>query len=133
VGAILAQVIAPFEHQISAERCSNDLVTGCARSQGVGQTGAEVIIAETEGDMSRFGSSDRLASWAGMCPGNNEVGGQAPLRQDQEGFEVAEGRLTEAAKAASRSKRTYLSAQYKRLRGRRGPAKATSLWATPSW
>ena len=84
-----------------------------------------MIIAETGGDMSRFGSPERLASWAGMCPGNNESGGKHRSGKTRKGSKRLRVALTEAAKASSRSKGTYLCAQYNRLRGRRGHAKAT--------
>ena len=71
-----------------------------------------MIIAETGGDMSRFGSPERLASWAGMCPGNNESGGKHRSGKTRKGSKWLRVALTEAAKAASRSKGTYLCAQY---------------------
>src|SRR6185295_9816958 len=43
---------------------------------GVGQTTAEVIIAETGADMSRFRTAGHLASWAGVCPGHHESAGK---------------------------------------------------------
>jgi transposase len=43
---------------------------------GVGQTTAEVVIAETGGDMSRFRNAGHLASCAGMCPGHYESAGK---------------------------------------------------------
>jgi transposase len=108
-------VIAPFEPQV--ERL-------CTIPR-VGRRTAEAIIAETGGDMSRFGSPERLASWAGMCPGNNESGGKHRSGKTRKGSKRLRVALTEAAKASSRSKGTYLCAQYNRLRGRRGHAKAT--------
>ncbi len=86
---------------------------------------AEGIIAEIGVDMSRFGSAERLASWAGMCPGNHESAGKQRSGKTRKGSKWLGTYLTEAAKAAGRSKDTYLGAQYQRLRGRRGPAKAT--------
>ena len=66
-----------------------------------------------------------LASWAGVCPGNNESAGKHRSGRTREGSKWLGGCLSEVAKAASRTKGTYLNAQYHRLRGRRGPGKAT--------
>jgi transposase len=43
---------------------------------GIGKVSAEQIIAETGTDMERFGNPQRLCSWAGVCPGNNESAGK---------------------------------------------------------
>ena len=60
----------------------------------------------------------------GMCPGNDESAGKRRSGKTRKGSKWLRGALTEAAHAASRSKGTYLSVQYARLRGRRGPKKA---------
>src|SRR6266542_4432718 len=90
---------------------------------GVQQRTAELMIAEIGVDMGRFGSSARLASWAGMCPGNNESGGKHRSGKTRKGSKWLRSALTESARAAARSKGTYLSAQYYRLKGRRGANK----------
>jgi len=109
------RVIAPFEPQVSL------LVT----IPGVERRTAEELIGEIGIDMGRFGSAERLASWAGMCPGHHESAGKQRSGRTRPGPKWLRRTLCEAAKAAGNSKGTYLGAQYARLRGRRGPAKAT--------
>jgi transposase len=110
----IAQVNAPFEHQVEL----------LCTIPGVKRRTAEVIIAEIGADMSRFPSSAHLASWAGMCPGNNESAGKHKSGKTRKGSKWLRKALVESARAAARSKDTYLAAQYARLRGRRGPKKA---------
>ncbi len=75
--------------------------------------------------MGQFPSAAHLASWAGMCPGNNESAGKRKSGKTRKGSKWLRSALTEAAKAAARAKGTYFSAQYHRLKGRRGPGRAT--------
>lgn len=91
---------------------------------GVNRRCAEAIISEIGVDMSRFGDPGRLASWAGVCPGQHESGGHHKTGKTRKGSKWLQTHLNEAAKAATRSKNSYLSAQYQRLRPRRGTAKA---------
>lgn len=91
---------------------------------GVDRIGAEGIVAEIGVDMAQFGSAERLASWAGMCPGNHESAGKQKSGRSRKGSKWLGVHLTEAATSAGRTKDTYLGAQYQRLRGRRGAAKA---------
>ena len=91
---------------------------------GVGMRTAQDIVAEIGTDMERFPTAGHLASWAGMSPGNNESAGKKKSGKTTKGNKHLRTTLVEAARAASRTKDTYLSAQYKRLAARRGSKKA---------
>ena len=92
---------------------------------GVQRRTAEVIIAETGGDMTKFATAGHLASWAGVCPGNDESAGKRRSGKTRKGSRWLRIALVEAAKAAARTRDTYMSAQYHRLRARRGGNRAT--------
>jgi transposase len=104
---------------------------------GVARRTAEVLIAETGGDMTAFPTAGHLASWAGMCPGNDESAGKRRSGRTRNGSKWLRATLIESAKAASRTRDTYLAAQYQRLRIRRGANKATTAVAhsmlTAAW
>ena len=91
---------------------------------GINRRVAEDVLAEIGADMSRFASARHLASWAGMCPGNNESGGKRQSGQTRHGSPWLRKALIEAAHAAARCKHGYLAAQYHRLAARRGKKKA---------
>lgn len=111
----IEKVIAPFAAQVEL----------LCTIPGVDRRTAEGVVAEIGVDMTRFGTASRLASWAGLCPGHHESAGKNRSGRTRKGSKWLHTYLSQAAKAAARSKGTYLSAQYARLRGRRGAGKAT--------
>src|SRR5256884_1193533 len=111
----IAQRLRPFEAQLKRL----ETIPGIKRRL------AEVILAEIGADMSRFPSARHLASWAGMCPGNNESAGKRLSGRTRKGSPWLRTALVEAAHAAIHTKDCYLSAQYHRLSIRRGGKKAT--------
>ena len=110
-----------IEDAISPFRSARDaLIT----IPGVSNAVADVIIAETGGDMSEFETPGRLASWAGVCPGQNESAGRVKSAHTRPGDKYLKAALGIAALSVSRSKGTYLAARYRRIAARRGPIKA---------
>jgi len=114
VGAEIADRLRPVEADVQLL----DAITG------IGRRTAEVWVAEVGTDMERFPTHGHLASWAGMCPGNNESAGKRKSGKTRKGNANLRTALVEAAQAAARKKDSYLSAQYRRLAARRGKKKA---------
>ncbi len=92
---------------------------------GVGPTVAQVIIAETGGDMSRFPTAGHLAAWAGLAPAMNESAGKLTPAGKRRGNKWLCAMLVEAAGSVGRMKsKNYLAAQHARLTRRRGMGRA---------
>ena len=107
-------VIAPFTSAL--ERLST--------IPGVKKRTAEVILAEIGPDMSAFPSAAHLASWAGLCPGNNESAGKHRSGRTRKGTPWLRTALTEAALGAIRHGRGALATRYRRIMRHRGHKKA---------
>ncbi|SRR5579871_3050 len=114
LSAEIDRVIAPFA--VQRDRL--------ATAPGIDRRIAEAIIGEIGVDMSCFPTPGHLASWAGMCPGQHESAGKARHGTARHGNSWLQRHLVVAAMATSRSKGTYLNAQYHRLAGRRGKLRA---------
>jgi transposase len=110
----IGEQIAPFEKAVEL----------LCTIPGVQRRTAEVIIAEIGVDMSIFPTAKHLASWAGLCPGNDQSAGRRRSGKTRKGSKWLDWALEEAALAATRTNDVYLQAQYRRLRPRRGHKKA---------
>jgi len=114
LGGRIEDIMVPFAE--AAERLTT--------IPGVEQRTAEILIAEVGTDMNQFPTAEHLASWAGMCPGNNESAGKRKSGRTTKGSRWLRQALTQAAWAASHTKDTYLAAQFRRLAARRGKKRA---------
>ncbi len=119
--AFIDRLTARIEEAMEPFRPARDALTTIP---GISVTVADVIIAETGGDMSVFETPGRLASWAGVCPGQNESAGRVKSSHTRPGDKYLKAALGVAALSVSRSKGTYLASRYRRIAARRGPIKA---------
>jgi transposase len=100
--ARIAQAMAPFA-------AAGERLRGIP---GVGPQVAEVIVAEIGTDMAQFPTAGHLASWAGLCPGNDESAGKRRSGKTTKGSQWLRTTLVQAAWAASHTKETIFSACY---------------------
>jgi transposase len=91
---------------------------------GINQRLAEIIVAEIGADLAPFEDAEHLASWAGMCPGNNESAGKRKNGKTRKGSPWLRRALIEAAHGAANTKGKYFQALYRRLAARRGKQRA---------
>jgi len=91
---------------------------------GVSQLAGQGIIAEIGSDMSRFPTCGHLISWAGLCPRSDESAGKRRSTRTRKGNPWLKTLLVQCAWAATRTKATYLHAQFLSIRSRRGARKA---------
>jgi transposase len=132
---LMGQLLAQLDHlegQIEAlsrriEEVSRPFAPAIAKVAtlpGFDQRSAQNVVAQIGADMDVFPSAQHLASWAGVCPGNNESAGKRKSGATTRGNRWLRTTLVQSAWAASRKKDCYFRAQYHRLAARRGKKRA---------
>jgi transposase len=112
--AKLAELIAPFA----------DAVDRLDEIPGLGQTAAQLLLAELGTDMTRFPTAGHLVSWAKFAPGVKESAGKRKgSGSTGRGNPYLARVLGEAAVAASKTD-TFLGERYRRIARRRGKRRA---------
>ena len=118
--ARIARFDARLLHELASEHNALALLQTLP---GVDTIGAAMLLVEIGSDMSIFGNPDRLASWVGICPGNNESAGKRKSGRVRKGNPYVRRLLCEFAHAASRTKSAF-HAKFQSLIVRRGHKRA---------
>jgi transposase len=126
LSALIGELDVRIDAEMAPFRAEQQLLTSI---DGVDARTAEVIIAEIGADMRHFASSAQLASWAGICPGNNKTAGKAKPGHVRPGDRWLKAGLGRAALGAIRTRNTYLAARYRRICARRGGKRAVTAVA----
>lgn len=121
----LDEEIGRMEEQINVQMAPfESAIQVLDEVHGLGRRTAQEVLAEIGLDMSRFPTAAHISSWAKLCPGNNMSAGKRKSGRTGHGNPWLRSALVEAAWAASRTRNTYLSAQYHRLAARCGAKRA---------
>ena len=119
--AAIAKIDREVEAAIAPFRTAIEQVTSIP---GVKHLSARAILSEIGIDMYRFATDAHLISWACICPRNDESAGKRRSSRIRKGSPWLKATLVQCAWSATRTKDTYLQAQFHRIRSRRGAKKA---------
>lgn len=136
--ASLEQHIAEVEQEIERHMPPFEWAAALlVEMPGLDRTAACALLGEIGADMQRFPSARHLASWAGLCPGNNTSAGKSRSGKSHRGNPWIKGLLTEIAWSAARTKQSYPAALYKRIAAHRGQKRAlvavANAWLQVVW
>ena len=110
-----------IDRRLAAHRQSLDLLDSIP---GIGPDTAKSILSEIGADMSVYPDGEHLASWSGLCPGNNESAGKKFSGKTRKGNPQLRATLVDCAWSATRKKNSRFRAKYYAVKSRRGPKRA---------
>jgi transposase len=110
----IRQALGPFQEAVARVKTI----------PGFSDVSAAATIAEIGAHMEQFGDAAHLASWAGLCPGNNESAGKHYSGRTRSGNAWLKRMLCQVALAAARTRRTYFAALFRRISAKRGNKRA---------
>ena len=102
----------------------DELLGRVAAIPGIGERSAQMIISEVGYHLDSFADAASFASWAGLCPGNNESAGKRRSGRTAVQKHPFKTIMVEVAWAAVKTKGSYFKDKYHRLKSRRGAKKA---------
>jgi len=122
---VLEKEIAGFDKQIRRlMKDQKELLERMKKAAGISDVSACDILAELGPDLSDFRTDAALASWSGLCPGNNESAGKRKSGRSPVRKHHLKTIMVEVAWAAVKKKGSYFKDKYYRLKARRGAKKA---------
>ncbi len=116
-----AKLEAAIEEAMAPFQAARELICSIP---GIKTVIADVIIAETGGDMTVFPTAAHLCSWAGTSPGLHQSAGKITPVATRHGNTHLKAALGMAAFNIAKQHDTYFSARYRRLAIRRGKKRA---------
>ena len=121
----LEQQIAELDREISRSMVAQKSVLDrMKKAPGISDVAAADILAELGPTLESFPTDSALASWSGLCPGNNESAGKRKSGHSPVYKHHLKTIMLEVAWAAIKKKGSYFKEKYYRLKARRGARKA---------
>lgn len=111
----------------SAMQSCQEAVARLIQVPGIRTEGALQMLAEIGPTAAAFPTPGQMASWVGVCPGQQESAGQSYSQRSAKGNWQMRRLLSQAAHAASHAKGSFFESLYRRLAPKIGPQKA--IWA----
>jgi transposase len=130
--ALMLETIENLESQvkeldrriIQAMRTHQVKIDGLHEIPGISEVSGPAVLAEIGPTLEAFPNADALASWCGLCPGNNQSGGKRFSGKNRVRKNRLKTIMIEIAWPAIKKKGSYYRAKYYALKARLGPKKA---------
>jgi len=124
IDTLEAQIEA-LDHEIRCAMKEHDpLLDRMKKAAGIADVSSREILAEIGPTLDTFPNAASLASWSGLCPGNNESAGKRKSGRSSVMKHHLKTIMIEVAWAAVKKKGSYFKDKYYRLKARRGAKKA---------